>query len=472
MITRRTFLALGGGLLAQPVPPPNIVLILCDDLGYGDVGAYYPEAKIPTPNMDRLAREGMRFTDAHSPSSVCTPTRYGVLTGRYCWRTRLKNGVGNGYSPALIEPGRETIASLLKRTKGYRTGGFGKWHLGLGHEPAVDYSREFKPSPNEYGFDEFFGIPASLDMPPYVFIDNHRAVEPPTATIGDNGEVKRGPFWRGGPRAPSFQMDQVIPSIVSRACAFVEREKSPFFAYVPLPAPHTPRVPSKPFQGKSKTGLYGDFLEETDASIGMILAAIERGGNTANTLVIVTSDNGAPWEQRDANEASGHWANATWRGQKADIQEAGHRIPFLVKWPGRVRPGSVSSQTICLTDIFATLAAVNAVPLSPAMAEDSVSILPELEGRQKGPLRKSVVHHSASGVFAIREGDWKLVLGRGSGGFTAPVKIAPQPGEPAGELYNLRQDPHEDRNLYAANPEIVARLSAQLKRIQDSGSSR
>ena len=472
MISRRTFLALGGGPLAQSPAPPNIVLILCDDLGYGDVGANYPAAKIPTPHMDRLAREGMRFTDAHSPSSVCTPTRYAVLTGRYCWRTRLKNGVGNGYSPALIEPGRDTIASLLKRTKGYRTGGFGKWHLGLGNEPAVNYSREFKPSPNDYGFDEFFGIPASLDMPPYLFINNNRAVEPPTSSIGDSGEVKRGPFWRGGPRAPSFQMDEVIPSIVKRACAFVEKEKGPFFAYVPLPAPHTPWVPSKPFQGKSKAGLYGDFVEETDASIGMILAALERSGKTGNTLVIVTSDNGAPWEQRDANEAAGHWANATWRGQKADIQEAGHRIPFLVKWPGRVRPGTVSSQTICLTDIFATLAAVNAVPLAPAMGEDSISILPELQGRQKGPLRQSVVHHSANGLFAIRQGDWKLVLGRGSGGFTAPVKIDPKPGEPAGELYNLRQDPHEDRNVYAANPEVVARLTAALKQIQDSGSSR
>jgi arylsulfatase A-like enzyme len=472
MISRRAFLALGGGLLAQPAAPPNIVLILCDDLGYGDVGAFYPAARIPTPHLDKLAREGMRFTDAHSPSSVCTPTRYGVLTGRYCWRTRLKSGVGNGYSPALIEPGRDTIASLLKRAKGYRTGGFGKWHLGLGNEPSVDYTRTFTPSPNDYGFDEFFGIPASLDMPPYLFIENHRAVEPPTSTIGDNGEVKRGPFWRGGPRAPSFVMDQVLPSIVERACSFVEKEKGPIFAYIPLPAPHTPWVPSKPFQGKSKAGLYGDFVEETDASIGKILAALERGGKARNTLVIVTSDNGAPWEPRDAKEADGHWANATWRGQKADIQEAGHRIPFLVRWPGQVKPGSVSPQTICLTDIFATLAAVNGIPLAPSMAEDSFNLLPLFQGRQKGAVRTAVVHHSANGLFAIRQGDWKLVLGRGSGGFTAPIKIEPAPGEPAGELYNLRLDPHEDRNLYNANPEIVARLTATLRHIQESGSSR
>ena len=258
-ISRRAFLALGGGLLAQSPQKPNILLILCDDLGYGDVRANYPDSKIPTPHMDKLAHDGMRFTDAHSPSSVCTPTRYGVLTGRYCWRTRMNSGVGNGYSPALIEPGRETVASMLKK-RGYRTGGFGKWHLGLGTSEKADYTKEFTPSPNDYGFDEFFGIPASLDMPPYVFIDNHRAVEPPTSTIADNGEIKRGPYWRGGPRAPSFQMEDVVPSIVKRACAFVEKREQPFFAYVPLPAPHTPWVPSKPFQGKSKAGLYGYFV--------------------------------------------------------------------------------------------------------------------------------------------------------------------------------------------------------------------
>jgi arylsulfatase A-like enzyme len=335
----------------------------------------------------------------------------------------------------------------------------------------VDYAQEFRPSPNEYGFDEFFGIPASLDMPPYVFIDNHRAVEPPTSTIADNGEIKRGPYWRGGPRAPSFQMEEVVPAIVKRACEFVEKEKGPFFAYVPLPAPHTPWVPSKPFQGKSKAGLYGDFVEEVDASIGRILASLERTGKAKNTLVIVTSDNGAPWETRDAREAAGHLANANWRGQKADIQEAGHRIPFMVRWPGQVKPGTVSDQTICLTDIFATVAQVEGIALTREMGEDSVSFLPVLTGKQKGPLREAVVHHSANGIFAIRQGDWKLVLGRGSGGFTAPVKIDPKPGEPTVELYNLKADPHEDKNVYDSHPQIVTRLSALLKKYQDDGRS-
>jgi len=471
-VSRRSFLALSGGLFAQAPAAPNIVVILCDDLGYGDVTAYFKDSRIPTPVMDGLARDGMRFTDAHSPSSVCTPTRYGLMTGRYCWRTRMKSGVGNGYSPALIEPGRDTIASLLKRVKGYRTGGFGKWHLGLGNEPKVDYAKEFRPSPLEFGFDEFYGIPASLDMPPYVFIDGHRAVEPPTSTIADNGEVKRGPFWRGGPRSPSFEMENVVPSIVKRACEFVEREKGPFFAYVPLPAPHTPWVPSEPFKKKSKAGLYGDFVQEVDASIGKILASLERTGKAQNTLVIVTSDNGAPWEKRDADEAAGHWANATWRGQKADIQEAGHRIPFLVRWPGRVKAGTVSNQTICLTDIFATVADIHRIPLTDGMAEDSVSLLPILEGRQRGPVREAVVHHAANGLFSIRQGDWKLVLGRGSGGFTEPIKMEPKPGEPAVELYNLKSDPHEDKNVQASNPRVVERLSAILKKYQDDGRSR
>lgn len=471
-LSRRAFLALGGGLFAQPQQRPNILLILCDDLGYGDVQAYFPDSKIPTPRMDKLASEGMRFTDAHSPSSVCTPTRYGLLTGRYCWRTRMKSGVGNGYSPALIEPGRATIASLLKTQRNYRTGGFGKWHLGLGNDEKVDFSKPFTPSPNDFGFDEFFGIPASLDMPPYVFIDNHSAVEPPTSTIADNGEIKRGPYWRGGPRAPSFQMEEVVPAIVKRACAFVEKEGEPFFAYVPLPAPHTPWVPSKPFQGKSKAGLYGDFVEETDASIGKILDSLERSGKAKNTLVIVTSDNGAPWEARDSREAAGHWANANWRGQKADIQEAGHRIPFLVRWPGMVKPGTTSSQTICLTDVFATVAQIQGIPLTDKMGEDSVSILNILTGKQRGAVREAVVHHSSTGVFAIRQGDWKLVFGRGSGGFTEPAKIVPKPGEATVELYNLLNDPHEDHNVYDANPKIVARLTALLQRYQDAGHSR
>lgn len=453
---------MASALTAAPTRP-NVVVVLCDDLGYGDVGAFWKQAKMATPRLDQIARQGMRFTDAHSPSSLCTPTRYGLLTGRYCWRTKLKQGVLQGYSPALIEPGRKTLAALLAEN-GYRTGGFGKWHLGLGSAEKVDYSQPFSPSPVDFGFQEYFGIPASLDMPPYVFIENNRCLEQPTATTPDNGEVRRGPYWRGGPIAPSFRMEDVLPKITERACQFIQtaaKSTRPFFAYIPLPAPHTPWVPSKPFQGKSKAGVYGDFVEQVDASIGAILDAI---GST-NTLLLVTSDNGAPWEERDAKEAAGHAANGSWRGQKSDIQEGGHRVPFLAHWPGQIRAGSTSSQLICHTDIFATVAELAGLKVSGDMAEDSVSYAGTLLGKPGKP-RAAVVHHAGNGMFSIRDREWKLVVGRGSGGFTNPQKVTPGPGEPVGELYHLPTDPHEDKNLYADRPEIVARLGVLLQNWQ------
>jgi len=473
-VTRRLFnqTALAAPLAAADTKP-NVVVILCDDLGYGDVRAFYPESKMTTPRMDALAREGLRFVDAHSPSSLCTPTRYGLLTGRYCWRTSLKQGVLNGYSPSLIEPGRETIASLLKK-QGYRTGGFGKWHLGLGTAVKTDFSQPLRPGPLDQGFDEYFGIPASLDMPPYVFVDGERVQEQPTKTIETNGEVKRGPYWRGGPIAPSFQMEEVAPKITDRACKFIDaavKAKQPFFAYVPLPGPHTPWVPSKPFQKRSKAGLYGDYVEEIDASIGKIVDQLQISGVAANTLVMVTSDNGAPWEKRDSDEAAGHWADANWRGQKSDIQEGGHRVPFIVRWPAKVKAGEVSSQLICHTDIFATVAELVGAKLTSGMAEDSYSFAPVLMGAARSR-RQAVVHHAGNGMFSIRSGEWKLVLGRGSGGFTSPAAIAPGPGEPIGELYHLKEDPHEDRNLYATMPQVVKRLTDLLNTWRSADHSR
>lgn len=473
-MTRRIFnqTVLATSLMSAEAKP-NIVVVLCDDLGFGDVKAFYPEAKMATPRMDRLAREGMRFIDAHSPSSLCTPTRYGLLTGRYCWRTRLKQGVLNGYSPALIEPGRETIASMLKK-QGYRTGGFGKWHLGLGTSEKADYSKPLSPNPLEQGFDEYFGIPASLDMPPYVFVEGDHVQEQPTATIADNGEVKRGPYWRGGPIAPSFRMEDVVPRIADRACQFIDasvKAGKPFFAYVPFTGPHTPWVPSKPFQKKSEAGLYGDFVEEIDASIGKIADQLQASGVAANTLLIVTSDNGAPWEKRDSDEAAGHWADAKWRGQKSDIQEGGHRVPFIARWPAKVKAGKVSSQLLCHTDIIATIAELTGAKLIPGMAEDSYSFLPVLLGAAKSR-REAVVHHAGNGMFSIRSHEWKLVLGRGSGGFTSPAKITPGAGEPEGELYHLKEDPHEDRNLYSQMPDVVKRLTAQLEAWRNADHSR
>jgi arylsulfatase A-like enzyme len=435
IISRRQLLA--GTAAWAAAARPNIVLVLADDMGYGDLACYNPDARTRTPNFDRLARQGVRFTDAHSPSGVCTPTRYGLLTSQYCWRTRLKSGVLNGTSPSLIEPGRETIASYLKK-QGYRTGVFGKWHLGLGNDPVTDYSRELRPAPADFGFDRFFGIPASLDMPPYLYIQDRRAVEQPTATIGDSGAPPRGPFWRGGPIAPGFKMDEVLPRITEEACRFIRESKGkqPFFAYVPLTGPHTPWVPTKRFLGRSKANLWGDFVEQVDDTLGQIVRA---AGDDA--LVIATSDNGAPWVEQDVQAANGHRADLNWRGQKSDIYEGGHRIPLIWRWPDRRQAGTVSKDLVCLTDVFATLAGR---PL-----EDGVPL-----GQ-----RKHVVHHSGNGTFAIREGDWKLVLGRGSGGFTKPQKIEPKPGEPVGELYNLAEDPREERNLFLERPRETARLT-------------
>ena len=472
--TRRSFssfLLFAPTLALAAAAKPNIVVILCDDLGYGDVGCYNPASKIKTPRLDVLSKQGMRFADAHSPSAVCTPTRYGLLTGRYCWRTRLKSGVLNGYSAALIEPGRQTIASLLQK-QGYRTGGFGKWHLGLGTLAKADYSLELRPSPNDYGFDHYFGIPASLDMPPYLFFENRKVLEQPTSAIADNGEIKRGPYWRGGPIAPSFKIEEVIPKIQQQACTFIAESaasKQPFFAYVALTGPHTPWVPTKQFKGKSAAGLYGDFVQQIDHTIGQIVDQLDHSAVANNTLLFVTSDNGAPWEKRDSVEAGGHWANASLRGQKADIQEGGHRIPFLVRWPGKVKAAAVCSEPICLTDIFATIAAVEGVN---SEAEDSFNLLPLLTGKQgRKPLREAVIHHSSEGLFSIRQGPWKLVLGRGSGGFTEPVKVVPMPGEPDGELYNIASDPHEDRNLYQQRPEVVSRMRDLLETYKSRGFS-
>lgn len=483
--TRRGFLqALGGSAaaLAQKTKEPkrpNILVILCDDLGLGDCSPYNPESKIPTPRMAAFSRQGMRFLDAHSPSAVCTPTRYGLLTGRYCWRTTLKSGVLRGASPILLEPGRTTLAAHLQAA-GYRTGGFGKWHLGLGNRPVTDYSQPLTPGPNDFGFDEYFGIPASLDMPPYVFFRNGQTVEQPTGQIGNNGESKRGPFWTGGAIAPSFRMEEVLPAIVREASQFLRQQKGdrPFFAYVPLTGPHTPWVPSSEFQGPHAAGLYGQFVTEVDSSIGKILEALEATGQAQNTLVVLTSDNGAPWEKQDADRAAGHWANTqNWRGQKSDIQEAGHRVPFLVRWPGKVKPGSTSKQLVCLTDLFATLAAAAQVPLGPTMAEDSFSFLPALlhqrgEGKSGPAMREHVVLQSGSGLYALREGDWKFVDGRGSGGFTQPAKVTPGPGEPTGELYHLTEDPREGRNLFAERPEVVARMRQRLQAIQQGQRTR
>lgn len=466
--------------------PPHIVVLLCDDLGIGDLTCYNQASKIKTPQMDRIAREGIRFSDVHSPSSVCSPTRYAVLTGRYAWRTRMKSGVLHGYSRALIEPGRPTIASLL-HDRGYVTAGFGKWHLGFqGFDPSrseteqpVDYAQPLRPGPMTAGFDEYFGIPASLDMDPYLFVENDRPLELPTATIGKSGDTKgaRGAFWRAGAIAPSFRHADVLPRITERAVAFIDRcgtskGEKPFFLYVPFSAPHTPYLPASRFRGQSGAGDYGDFVTMVDSSVGEILNALDRNRLAEKTLLIFASDNGARWTPEEIAQF-GHRSNLNNRGQKSDIYEGGHRIPFIARWPGKVAAGSTSDELGCLVDITATCAAAAGVMLPAEAAGDSFNLLPALRGaRGKSPIRDSVVHHSGAGLFAIRSGDWKLAMGLGSGGFTQPRHLDPKPGEPAVQLYNLKVDRQETTNVAAEHPEIVRALTAKLDAIRNSGRSR
>ncbi len=475
-MNRRSFLgslaAGAGASSAAANAKPNIVYILADDLGAGDLGCYNPASHIPTPHYDRFARQGIRFTDAHSPSSVCTPTRYGILTGRYCWRTRLTSGVLNGYSPNLIEPGRLTVASLLKQN-GYHTGCVGKWHLGLGEGDPADFERPLRPCPNDFGFDTFFGIPASLDMPPYVFVENDRVVERATSAI-ETVNQPRGVFWRGGPIAPGFQMEDVLPALTRKAVDSIDDHArsgadKPLFLYLALTGPHTPWVPVAGFRGRSKAGDYGDFVAQVDDSVGQVLAALDRHRLASNSLVILTSDNGAHWTTDDI-EHHAHRSNLEYRGMKADIWEAGHRIPFLARWPGRIPAGRTTGALASLTDLMATAAAVVGVSLPETAGEDSFNLLPALLGEKHA--RDAIVHHSSQGLFAIREGDWKLELGRGSGGFSEPRQYAPKPGEPAGELYNLRDDPFERNNLYDREPDRVRGLRQLLESYQRQGHSR
>jgi arylsulfatase A len=453
---------------------PNIVYILADDMGYGDPQLNNPESKIPTPNMDRIGREGMRFTDAHSPSAVCTPTRYGLLTGRYCWRSRLKKSVLWGYSPSLIEPDRTTVPSFL-RTHGYATAGVGKWHLGLGSEETTDYSKPLNPCPIDLGFDYFFGIPASLDMEPYLYVENDHATEQP---IGEIEERDMPGFYRGGPIAPDFKHIEVMPTITGKAVGFIDdhmmsESESPFFLYFPLTAPHTPWLPTDDVVGKSKAGVYGDFVAQVDNTVGLVLDALDRHGIADNTLIILTSDNGA--DERYIDPEFRHEANGELRGQKADIWDGGHRIPFFARWPERIQAGSECDETICLTDLLATCVDLMGDTLPTNAGEDSYSILPALLGETSdSPIREATVHHSISGMFSIRQGDWKLVLGVGSGGFNVwnAEDDVPKPGESAGQLYNLADDYSETTNLYGERPDIVERMSALLEKYQSQGYSR
>jgi arylsulfatase A len=466
---------------------PNIVIVLADDLGYGDLSCLNPESKISTPRMDELAASGMIFTDAHTPSSVCTPTRYGLLVGRYCWRTRLKRGVLLGFDRPLIEPERPTLASFL-REQGYATAAIGKWHLGLGwqspegkpatdrdgttDDPGVDYTRPITEGPLTVGFDYFFGIAASLDMAPYCYIENDRVTEIPTEPT----EGKPFPVnWRPGRRAANFRHEEVLDKCAEAAERWLRRHvktapERPFFLYYALTAPHTPVLPLPQYQGKSRAGIYGDFVVQVDDVLGRLVDLLRELRVWENTLLILTSDNGSTMTIRKEFQEYQHATNYIFRGQKSDIWEGGHRVPFIVTWPGKIKPGSRCDRAICLVDLFATVADLLEQPLPKGAAEDSVSFARLFFAPQTSWQRPAFVMHSVNGFFAIRDGDWKLLECRGSGGWSLPEAKVPKDAPPM-QLYNLAEDISEQRNLYHERPEIVRALQEKLEQIRGTDSS-
>ena len=462
-------------VMTQAQQKPNIIYILADDLGYGDVSCLNADSKLHTVNIDKMAAGGMKFTDAHSNSAVCTPTRYGIITGRYAWRTVLQNGVLWGYDTMLIKNSRTTLASLLKRN-GYHTGGIGKWHLGLdwkkNESGAFDFFQPLAAGPLQAGFDYFYGIPASLDMQPYFYIENNRVTA--TAIDSTGGNSGKG-FWRAGPAGNDFRHEEVFDRITDKAVDYISREAksdNPFFLYFALTSPHTPILPTHSYQGKSGTNAYGDFVLMTDDVVGKILDAVKAAGIEQNTIIVFTSDNGcSPSAGFEELSAAGHHPSYIYRGAKADIFEGGHRIPFIVKWPKMVKAGTETAQTICLTDFMATLADMFRQPLKDNEGEDSFSLLPLLL-QKNGYARTSIIHHSIDGNFSIRKNDWKLIFARGSGGWSAPTeKEAKTQGLPDLQLYNLKTDIRETNNVASDHPSVVRELSAIAKAIIENGRS-
>jgi len=475
---------------------PNLVYILADDMGYGDVGCFNPDSRIPTPNTDRLAAGGVRFTDAHSPSAVCTPTRYGLLTGRYCWRTWLQRGVIGGYTNPLIEPHRPTVASLLKR-QGYTTAWVGKWHLGVGWTRAngyvgswedaeqrragtsqdgdpeqglnVNFHEPLHGGPRDLGFDyAYFTAACSTMDGPFAFIENDRTVGIPDRPIFVD-RTKPGEYGRprAGWIAPGFVMETVDLEFTRKAVAFIERAKRedpdrPFCLFLSTSAPHTPWLPQTFVQHASDAGPRGDLVALFDWCVGEVTAALDRLGLADETLVIATSDNG-PHEG-----VNGHQSAGDWRGFKSHAWEGGHRVPFVARWPGRIEPGSTSAEPVCLSDLMATCAGLLGAPLPADAGPDSYDLSPALLGDpSRGiaagrPIREAVVSHSVYGVFTVRRGPWKLIHEcENSGGWVPPKGSDPTPGGP-GQLYNLDEDPAEQDNLFARHPTVVRELTELL----------
>lgn len=467
---------------------PNILVILADDLGYGDVQCYHPEGKISTPHIDALAAEGMRFTDAHAASSVCTPSRYSMLTGEYCWRTSLQAGVLRAYDPPLIDEGTPTLAGIL-RDSGYHTACIGKWHLGLdwphrrppileglSTDVDVDYAQPIGGGPLDRGFDEWFGMDTPV-IPPHAYIEGRHTVGIPDQPYPDDL------FGLPGDTVAGWTPEQIMQDLTDRTVTVIEdaaETDQPFFVYFSMTAPHTPISPSEQWQGKSGIGPYGDFVMQLDHHVGEVMNALERTGQKENTLVIFTSDNGSPaMRSHDESpgslaEQSGHDSAGPLRGMKGDVWEAGHRVPFIASLPGVIPEGTVNDRLTSLIDLIPTLASIADVDVPQGAAPDAIDFSPYLRGEEPTePLRPWLIHHGFHGTYALRQDRWKLIPGKGSGGFSPdpyPARLDSSAGGisrdqlrvPPYQLYDLVADLAEQHNRYGEHPRLVGELECLL----------
>jgi arylsulfatase A len=467
--------------LAQGGNKPNIVVILADDMGIDSVAALNDKCAIPTPHLDRLLTQGMHFTDAHSGSAVCSPTRYGLLTGRYSWRSRLKRGIVGQWERPLIEDDRLTLPGMLKQ-QGYNTACIGKWHLGwhwakqgggfTSKLKEIDFSKPTGGGPTTAGFDRYFGDDVP-NWPPFVWIRDDKTLGIPDTQLS----FPKHYFSNNGIGVQGWTLEEVLPKITDSCVEYINGQapkQAPFFLFFPMTSPHTPICPSKQFQGTSGISAYADLLIQTDWCVGQVLQALDTTGTTDNTLVIFTADNGtSPKCDFDQLRAHNTDLQHHWRGMKADGYEGGHRVPFIVRWPGRIKPGTKSDQTISLVDIMATCADAAGVTLPDTAAEDSVNLMPTLRGKAvKGSLHEAVICHSAAGVFVVRKGKWKLQFSAGSGGWSLPKdNEALKQGLPKWQLYDLNADPKETENLLNAHPGVVKELTAILRGFIEKGRS-
>jgi len=471
---------------------PNIVVIYTDDQGYGDMSALNPQSKFQTPHLDRLAREGIVFTDGHSADTVCTPSRYALLTGRYAWRTSLKSGVLHSDGPCLIAKDRLTVASLLKG-QGYHTAIIGKWHLQMKFPGTIgqrDWTLPITDGPTERGFDYYFGIPASMNYGVLTYVENTGVTDPPSRWTRKKQDRERNTFRfmppydaeRQGPEdievAPSFRDDNCLRVITEKAVGYLSSRAAaakagqPFFLYLPLNSPHLPHSVAPEFVGQSSVGAYGDFMLETDYRVGQVLAALDQHGLTRDTVVFLTSDNGAETGYAERLKQYQHASSGEFKGGKRDIYEGGHRVPFVVRWPAVIEAGRSCAEPVGQVDLLATCAAMLGVDLPANAGEDSYSLLAALRGEDyPRPLRGPLMHHSGSGAFAIREGLWKLNLLRGSGGSLKPTLVEPKTGQPPFELYAMKHDWRETTNVHDQHLDVVTRLKATATKIVRDGRS-